>query len=74
MMGGLWYRVLKARYGEVEGRLTDGGRGVRFGGGHCAGSVMVRVLVGGLMIMSGGLWVMEGTRYSSMTHGWGILL
>ena len=25
--GLLWYRVLKARYGEVEGRLTDGGGG-----------------------------------------------
>jgi len=23
---GLWYRVLKARYGEVEGRLREGGR------------------------------------------------
>ena len=25
--GSLWYRVLVARYGEVRGRLEDGGRG-----------------------------------------------
>ena len=30
--GGLWYRFLKARYGEVDGRLADGGVGVQFGG------------------------------------------
>jgi hypothetical protein len=31
----------------------------------------VRVLVGGLMIMSDGLWLMGGTHYSVMTMGGG---
>jgi len=25
--GGLWYRVLAAKYGEVGGRIAEGGRG-----------------------------------------------
>jgi len=32
--GGLWYRVLVARYGEVDGRLEVGGRSVSLGGGR----------------------------------------
>jgi hypothetical protein len=33
--GGLWYRVLVARYGEEAGRLAVGDRMVLCGGGGC---------------------------------------
>lgn len=52
---GLWYRVLKVRYGE-EGRLKEGAAIVLLRNVRCVESVTswVRLLVDGLMITSVG--------------------
>lgn len=50
---GLWYRVLVARYGDVGGRLEEGGGVVLLGGGRLGGfeRVVVMLGIGGLVTM-----------------------
>lgn len=69
---GLWYRVLKARYGEVGGCIVEGGRNVsrwwrmicnvREGRGW--------MLVDGLITILGGWWEMGGKLSFGMIIGW----
>jgi len=70
---GLWYRVLKARYGEVGGGCKRVGGIPRLGGGCClgCGRVLVRVSGGGLMITLGGLLVMVEILCSGTIRGSG---
>jgi hypothetical protein len=48
--GGMWYRVLAARYGEVAERLAVGGGVVLCGGGRYPAFVMVLALKGGGLV------------------------
>jgi len=54
--GGMWYRVLKARYGEVGGGLEREGETRRCGGRCCVVSVMglMREWGTGLRLILGG--------------------
>jgi len=69
---GLWYRVLKVRYGEEGGWLKERGI-VRCGEGCCRASVVVSGWgwVTGLMIMFVG-WLVEGVAPTfRWITGWG---
>jgi len=73
---GLWYRVLKARYGEDGGRLKEGGGIVQCGGGCCLVFVAVSDWGRGAGLRRIPVeWKVEAVALIfGLTNGWGALL